>query len=266
MEEFLSVNTSKKYITPLIHSGLGNQLFMIANAYAVAKDNNRELIINDYYFGPRKTYWDTLLKNIKTEKINFKEYTIQKDTEFTYHNVKINENKNCIALQGYFQSEKFFEKYKDDIKNLFKLPEDLEKFAKEKISSYNFSKDIVAVHIRRGDYIGSDLHRVLPLEYYKIAMEFIVKQKNVEFLFFSEDKEWIHENFGNVKLIECEKDYEEFAIMQKCHHFINANSSFAWWAAYLSNNSGKIVIAPKNYFIENKINIKDLYPENWIII
>jgi len=55
-------------------------------------------------------------------------------------------------------------------------------------------------------------------------------------------------------------------LMSNCKHNIIANSSFSWWGAWLNPNPEKVVIAPKQWFINDKINAqtKDLIPETWI--
>ena len=47
-----------------------------------------------------------------------------------------------------------------------------------------------------------------------------------------------------------------------CKHHINANSTFSWWGAWISDYNQKEIIVPRD-FIRN-VKTKDLYPTNWI--
>jgi hypothetical protein len=49
-------------------------------------------------------------------------------------------------------------------------------------------------------------------------------------------------------------------------HNIIANSTFSWWGAWLNKNPKKCVIAPKQWFANNKIENKDITPQNWLRI
>jgi hypothetical protein len=65
-----------------------------------------------------------------------------------------------------------------------------------------------------------------------------------------------------------ENDYEEFALLRKCDHYIIANSSFSWWGSWLSlKNPNKIVIAPKEWFgPDGPQDYYDIYTESMIKI
>ena len=58
--------------------------------------------------------------------------------------------------------------------------------------------------------------------------------------------------------------HTSLAAMALCKHFIIGNTSFGWWAQYMSKNKNKIVIAPSKWMrIDMPI---DIYQDNWMII
>jgi hypothetical protein len=58
---------------------------------------------------------------------------------------------------------------------------------------------------------------------------------------------------------------EDFALMRLCRHFVLSNSTFGWWAAWLSDQPGKIVVAPEQWYTEHcPWNHRDLLPEDWV--
>jgi hypothetical protein len=132
-------------------------------------------------------------------------------------------------------------------------------------------ENTVAMHIRRGDYCGSG--NELPFKYYQTAVDYISDKTNGRLLIFifSDDLKYVKENFSfsHQTLFVNEdhslEDFEEIITMSECRHFIIANSSFSWWAAWLSDNPGKIVCAPKQWVADPGDN-RDIVPDFFVKI
>ena len=132
--------------------GLGNQLFQIAAGYAHARRINSKFAINyslnHVGFGqghhPEK-YRYSVYKNIPTT--NLKIPLIYTEKEFTYNPIQPLDN---ICLHGYFQSEKYFKDYKDEVKNLFNFDFETKEKITKKLDSIEKK---VGIHLRLGDYL-----------------------------------------------------------------------------------------------------------------
>lgn len=134
----------------------------------------------------------------------------------------------------YVQDPKYFDKYQKEIKQLF--------------GSDIRPIDMVAIHVRRGDYVGNPFYIDLTSNgYYDRAMAEFPREK---FLVFSDDIEWCKGFFiGNdFEFSEGNSEIDDFNLMAGCKGIIMANSSFSWWAAYLGGD--KKVIAPKEWYTD----------------
>lgn len=178
---------------------------------------------------------------------------------------KMNNKKNYLF--GYFQSLDYFEKYSKEIRKDLKVITPILDQNKEILDEIE-NTNSVCVHIRRGDYVGTE-YDVCNIKYYIEAMN-LIKQKipNCKFYIFSNDIEWVKENikFDNIKYVNNKNPgYEELRLMYSCKHFIMSNSSFSWWAQFLSDNTEKIVVAPSKW-MKNKDNNLDIYCDYWKIV
>lgn len=183
--------------------------------------------------------------------------------------------KGDVYLDGYWQSEKYFKEIEDIIRKDFTFEKKLSKKAQdlaEKIDSSNS----VCLNVRRGEFVSSPsaskLHGFVGVEYYNKGIDVIIsKIENPHFFIFSDDIEWCMDNL-KLKYPHTfvshdylgEKYGEYLHLMTLCKNFLVSNSTFSWWAAWLSRYQSKIVIAPKKWFKDSSINSEDLIPQSWI--
>ncbi len=112
----------------------------------------------------------------------------------------------------------------------------------------------VSIHIRRGDYLNSDVVSVYggicTDEYYKTAIDYMRKEHpGCTFYIFSNDSEWVKEKYTSSDMVVMEGNdeshgYRDMYLMSKCKHNIMANSSFSWWGSWLNTNPNKSIIGP----------------------
>lgn len=247
-------------IGSLLQGGLGNQMFQISTAFALAKRNNDESCFNfDYCHTPLQghtsnKYKDLIFSNICNRK-DVQYSSIYEEPKFSYSEIPYQEN---LLLRGYFQSYKYFDDFEKEIQDLFKLPTNVFE---------NTITNLTSVHVRRGDYVKlNEYHGVCSMDYYKSAMEEI---GNGPFLFVSDDMDWVKENFKGDNIFYSNPIDEtlDLAVMTICKNNIIANSSFSWWGAYLNKNEDKKVITPSQWFgPKGPKDTQDLIPPTWIKI
>lgn len=182
---------------------------------------------------------------------------------------------NNVYLDGYWQSEKYFAEIEDIIRKEFTVKTD-QAGQNRKLAELIASSDSVSLHIRRGDYVSNPrtnkYHGICDMDYYSRCLEQLTETvKNPHFFIFSDERDWVSDNLKlpcPTTLVDhngANKGYEDLRLISQCKHHIIANSSFSWWGAWLSDNSGKIVVAPKKWFADEKRNNQtyDLIPEGW---
>jgi len=172
-------------------------------------------------------------------------------------------------IDGYWQNEKFFDPYLTELRQILIFPSIYDEKNMQLIEDMRTSNS-VAVHIRRGDYVGS-AYDILTMKYYRKAIEYIEQYvNNPYFYFFSEDETYAEQKFAWVtskKIVthnRGNKSFRDLELMSNCKHNIVANSSFSVWAGFLNRNPQKIVIYPSMYK-NNERNIKK-YEKGWIML
>ena len=277
-----------------LNGGLGNQLFQysLGKKLSIKNKDVFKLDLSDFTVDNPRSYslgYFNIIENFASdEDINkikksgvwklvdkLKPYC--KRSAIKYKGYDFDQNilklSGDFYLDGYWQSEKYFQDIEKIIKEEITLKESLPSKYTELIDKIKNS-DSVSVHIRRGDYLSgkiSKIYATCPIEYYYKAIEKITEHcPNPHFFIFSDDINWVKQNFnipypkifvsGDNEI----KNYEELILMSLCKHNIIANSSFSWWGAWLNKNADKIVISPDKWFNDKIGNAKDLIPKNWI--
>lgn len=198
---------------------------------------------------------------------------------YTDHPITLSKFKNKYIF-GFFQNSYYCNRIKTILKKelLVKTSPSNENAKKiEEIKSCN----AVCLHIRRGDYLNPQWKQlqICDFEYYNRAInEILSRCKNPVFYVFSNNNEeikWIKDNYHftsldnkiiEIKYVELNNpDYEELRLMYSCRHFIISNSTFSWWAAWLADDTGKIVIAPSRWNLDEDSDYK-IYDNSWIKI
>lgn len=255
-----------------LYGGFGNQLFQIATTLAHAKRVGDEYAIPSEVTNPHKAnqlaYSFTCVSKvaydfagIETGEITDIEKAVPYKEPY-YHYCPIPLMKNLL-LDGYWQSAKYFDEFKDELLEMLELKID------------KIYHGWCAIHVRRGDYLRHpDHHPVQKTVYYLEAMEAIYRTAGIKnFMIFSDDIAWCKENFDFPKFeFGYREGYDEISdmlAMGSCSHQIISNSSYSWWGQYICPNPDKICIAPKKerwFGPSLPHNVDDLYNDKWILL
>lgn len=188
---------------------------------------------------------------------------------------------DSMYLKGAFQSEKYFEDIKDEVKSTYQFPELEEMHLPEKLDLVTrrcLNKiekcESVALHMYRGDSRNNEeLYDGICTElYYDGAVRYMQdRYPNAIFFIFSNEPKWVRGWVitlmkGQIKegmsreeirslenrfvLVEANSQhtgYLDMFLMSRCKHNIISNSSFSWWAAWINKNPCKLICAPSRW-------------------
>jgi len=257
------IHADENFITARIYGQLGNNLFQVATASALAWDNNAMPYFPDFNSQSqvfRHIFFRTN-NNPPCNQISFE----WSEPTYAYYPIPYHPN---MKISGYFQSEKYFAHHRERLVELFApLPEDLAYIQKQ----YDWllaHPHTVGVQIRyyKWEFPTEDIYPQYGKDYLETAMAtfapdslFVVSSNNIDFA-----KKCIPNWVENVYFIENEPNYIDFHLLSLCKHNIITNSSFGWWSAWLNQNPDKIIVRPSLWI--NGLPTQDVCPEEWISI
>ena len=272
---------SRPVVSVNIMGGLGNQLFQIATAYAYARKTGGVLQIPHILDnGNRPVYWESLLQQVKPFLVQSlpPHLELWKEQQCTMYADIGPLPIQGKYLKGYLQTSKYFynDTYKQEIKELFMPQPEMFEDCKARYAYLLENKDrVVVMHARRTDYLkAADIHGPLTGAYYCEAVQRIMKHiQNPIFLLCSDDQTFWNEIREDIVpvfkhehiILDDNSDIRTFTLLQQCHHFIMANSTFIWWCVWMAD--AKHVIAPSKWFgPEGPYPYDDIFEDGWELI
>jgi Glycosyl transferase family 11 len=289
-----------EYVIVELAGRLGNQLFQFASGLGLARRRDAQLLFRSWRVPPDDLLLPKLIPDQYQEagarellRIGQFPYDVPLARVFQSVNVRVarwsraarQRTKPAIAawgdtgvfrpwifdldfpvyLQGHLQSERYFAEVSADITAMIQWP----------TGTPSLPDDVgttVAVSFRRGDY--NSLGWALPLSYYDealgLACESLVSPTLV---LFGDDADFLelagtrYSQFGRVvNALELGSDpISQLRLMSQCDHCVIANSSFAWWGAWLGDQHptrmNRVVVAPSAYGGNN-----DRIPARWLTV
>ena len=250
-----------------IAGGLGNQMFQYALGKAISLDKNTELLLhikdthNNQHNGFQLKHVFNLQNKIAKQADIKKVLGFRANPwimrrmrsrnwlrgnryfcELYYHytDAVFNVSDNAF-IQGYWQSEKYFIKYKDKILRDYSFNKNISQINKDIIKKIK-AHTSVSIHVRRGDYLSANAHKVhgvMNVDYYDRAISLLnMQEKHILYMIFSDDFGWVEacllsllkdNEYIMVTHNNGEQSYNDMMLMSLCDHNIIANSSFSWW-------------------------------------
>jgi hypothetical protein len=268
-----------------LRGGLGNQMFQYAIGRCIADTQARALFLDDLALArdhPRRTKrayalhifdieagltsrteWpEAPVRAVVTQQRRGFHEEVLKPAPFTE-----------IYLKGFWQNAGYFAEVEPRLRRHFRFRPGPWHHS-EWTAVIAGAPGAVCVHVRRGDYLdsaGAVFDSPGP-RYYARAIEAMRRQVGEpHFFVFSDDLDWCERNLeldhphsfvrhhGGPQDRTC----EDFKLMTLCRHFIIANSSFSWWAAWLGSDPRKIVVAPAAWFRDVPSDSGDITPRPW---
>lgn len=281
-----------------VEGGLGNQMFQVAFGLQLANQHQSELVLDlsayanqpahgylldrfqvqarplrsdevshlpRRYQGAEASAWPDWLVNSRLKRVR------EKPFGFSEHYLRSPDN--CY-LVGYWQSERFFAQVKDQVREQFRLKDGLSEPGRE-LWDRLMQPGSMALHVRRGDYVSNPqaaaIYRHLSLDYYRRAvLARLTERTGVEVTVFSNDIAWCRQQLQ----LPCPMHFvtasagphEELIAMAAAESIVIANSTFSWWAAWLSKRPEPRIFAPRKWFHPGTLNDRYLACPGWTLL
>lgn len=274
----LNLHTSAP-VSVLFQGGLGNRLYQLFSIYALALKHNKQFVIdrrfiqsNGHSKNDYSRFYNNFIGNIGDKIGIFKENS---DDFGTYLPLGELMTKDIpVLMQGFFQSYRYFDNIRPQIKEIVKPTEQEQEYINTK---YGDLTNAVFIHYRLGDNVPENKkHYMYPvlLDYYDKAIEMMQKDNpDIKYIVvsdgFAELEKYYSKSLSELKdkVYAKEDEIMSLFLMAQCKKGgIGSNSTFSWWGGYLN---GAKTIFPSRFMNGDEFKPKDLsnfFTENMIVI
>ena len=162
--------------------------------------------------------------------------------------------KNILFLDGYFNQKWTYYTLKKTFRQLKLRQIELNK------EHLQICNNEVVIHIRGGNFLKIPNLNICNLEYYKKSINYAISKGYFSFKLIAEDQIYgkqilkeLKKCFIDIKIgmLNSDSIKNDFNIIRSSKLAILSNSTFSWWASFLST-SKKEFIVPKNFSINEK--------------
>lgn len=237
---------------PLPYLRLGNHLFQLASAYAVAKRIGTKVVIPSFpYEKLFPNFWDYFERGTPRPVATHKD-----NTDLSYKPIP---ERNGLSLEGYFQSEKYFWDCQDDVRKMFA-------FANPPAPK---PENIIALNIRGGDYLtprNKKAYTQVGADYYKTA---ITLSGCDTVHVYTDDRRYAE---SIVKPLTTNAVYFEpnaatnIQDMTAYKYLATTNSTYSWWAGWLNAVPNSTVYCPSKWFNIPQLTERDIISKRFIVL
>lgn len=154
---------------------------------------------------------------------------------------------NHTIYKGFFQSDFYLNQTPGN--SLFRIKKKYINEFEQSFGDLFRNEKTIVVHIRRTDYLTYGKRDIsLPADYFKRRLDALGNIDSFKVLFVSDDMEFVKKEFPARPnfIFTSNSEIIDFQIIKNADIAIISNSTFAWWACYLSDKKQE-VYAPKNW-------------------
>jgi len=154
-----------------------------------------------------------------------------------------------VLLTGFYQRDSYMLDYRTEIiDNWLKFKSSIIEESNPILNLYN-PNDYCYIHFRGTDY--KEIPQFyLPMSYYFNGIEKIKSiNNNLKFLIITDDVGEARNMFNDFEIISNTKEID-FYLLSQSKYSIIPNSTFSWWARWLSKNN-EMTVAPNKWFNYN---------------